>query len=196
MVFTFLFFKKYNKYADNKNVKVSSKKIIEPLHPLPNSLTKLKVSISLKKPSNKEARGNVAYVPIAKSEFAFTRCSGSKISGTTASLDGCLINEKISDKKLIMKIKYKLSAKNKNKTNTILIRSQKIITNFLSNLSAIKPANDDSSAGIILAIKGTTAVSSEFPLSLPMKLAKATEAKSVAQSPKLDIEPDHHNNEN
>ena len=40
-----------------------------------------------------------------KSEFAFTRFSESIISGTTASLDGCLINEKISEKKLIIKIK-------------------------------------------------------------------------------------------
>ena len=147
---------------------VSSKKIIDPLHPFPNSLTTLKVSRSLKKPNNKEAIGNVAYVPIAKSEFAFTRFSESIISGTTASLDGCLINEKISEKKLIIKIKYKLSAINKNKTKTILVRSQKIITNFLSNLSAIKPANEESNAGIILATKGTTAVSSEFPLSVPM----------------------------
>ena len=54
---------------------VSSKKIIEPLHPFPNSLTILKVSTSLKKPNNNEAKGNVAYVPIKKSEFAFTRFS-------------------------------------------------------------------------------------------------------------------------
>ena len=58
--------RKYSKYAETKNVMVSSRKIIDPLHPFPNSLTTLNASRSLKKPNNKEAIGNVAYVPIAK----------------------------------------------------------------------------------------------------------------------------------
>ena len=47
-------------------------------------------------------------------------------------------------------------------------------------------------AGIILATTGTTAVSSEFPSVAPKWLASATDAKSVAQSPKLERVPDHH----
>ena len=90
----------------------------------------------------------------------------------------------------------KLSAKNNRKTINILERSQKIIVFFLLNLSAIKPAIEDRKAGMILATKGTTAVISEFPSVVPMWLAKATDANNVAQSPKLESEPDHHKMEN
>ena len=58
-------------------------------------------------------------------------------------------------------------AKNKPKTITILTRSDIIITFFLLNLSANKPANEDMNAGIILATTGTTAVSSELPSFAP-----------------------------
>jgi hypothetical protein len=95
-----------------------------------------------------------------------------------------------------MKRNTKLSAKNKRKTINILARSQKIIIFFLLNLSAIKPATEDKKAGIILATKGTTAVISEFPSVVPIWLAKATDANNVAQSPKLESDPDHHKMEN
>tara|TARA_B100000902_G_scaffold56633_1_gene63448 strand:+ start:4021 stop:4230 length:210 start_codon:yes stop_codon:yes gene_type:complete len=67
---------------------------------------------------------------------------------------------------------------------------------FLFILSAIRPAKDDKKAGIILAITGTTAVIPELPLSEPNWLARATDANSVAQSPKLDSDPDHQRIEN
>ena len=79
---------------------------------------------------------------------------------------------------------------------TIRDKSAKIIMFFLFILSAIRPAKDERNAGIILAITGTTAVIPEFPLSDPSWLASATDAKSVAQSPKLESEPDHHKIEN
>jgi hypothetical protein len=49
---------------------------------------------------------------------------------------------------------------------------------------------------LILATKGTTAVISEFPSVIPIWLAKATDANNVAQSPKLESDPDHHKMEN
>jgi|TARA_X000001036_G_scaffold374368_1_gene362722 hypothetical protein len=63
-------------------------------------------------------------------------------------------------------------------------------------LSAIRPANDDRKAGMIRATTGTTAVIPELPVSDPSWLARATEANNVAQSPKLDSDPDHHKIEN
>ena len=60
----------------------------------------------------------------------------------------------------------------------------------------MRPANDDRKAGIIRATTGTTAVIPELPVSDPSWLASATEANSVAQSPKLDSDPDHHKIEN
>jgi hypothetical protein len=148
-------------------VKVSNKNMIDPLHPLPVSFVSSKLFQSLTTPKANDAIGNVAYVPIANKEFAFTRFFLFTISGTTASLEGCLISENISDKKFIKNIEYKLSAKNKNITNIILVTSQNIIIIFLSYLSAINPANEDKRAGTILAINGTIAVSSEFPASVP-----------------------------
>ena len=76
--------------------------------------------------------------------------------------------ENISDIKFITNKNIKLSAKNKRNTTTILIRSQKIIIFFLLNLSAIRPANEERKAGIILATSGTTAVISEFPSVVPI----------------------------
>ena len=152
--------------------------------------------MSLIIPSNTEAIGRVAYVPTAKRELALTKFSLSTTSGTIASLEGWRIKENISDKKFIRNKKIRLSAKNKRRTINILERSQIIIIFFLLNLSAIKPANEDKKAGIILAINGTTAVNSEFPSAVPIWLARATEANNVAQSPKLESEPDHHNIEN
>ena len=87
-------------------------------------------------------------------------------------------------------------AKKRNSTITILDKSEMIIIFFLFNLSAISPAIEDRNAGIIRATTGTTAVMPELPLSEPSWLAKATEANNVAQSPKLDRDPDHHRIEN
>ena len=49
---------------------------------------------------------------------------------------------------------------------------------------------------MIRATTGTTAVIQELPVSDPSWLARATEANNVAQSPKLDSDPDHHKIEN
>ena len=52
---------------------------------------------------NIDAIGRVAYVPIANNELALTRFSLLTNSGTTDSREGCLMSEKISVKKLIIK---------------------------------------------------------------------------------------------
>ena len=72
------------------------------------------------------------------------------------------LNKNIKGKKV-----NKVVVKNNPKTTTILTKSQIIITFFLLNLSASRPANEDMNAGIILATTGTTAVSSEFPSVAP-----------------------------
>ena len=178
------------------NVAASNKKIIDPDHPFPKFVMKAGTLISAINAKNIDAIGRVAYVPIANNELALTRFSLLTNSGTTDSREGCLMSEKISVKKLIIKSWNRLVAKNKKRTITIRDKSEKIIIFFLFNLSAIKPANDDRKAGIILATTGTTAVISELPLSEPNLLASATDANKVAQSPKLDRDPDHHKIEN
>ena len=178
------------------NVIESKIKIIDPDQPLPKLVMKVGTLISAINAKNIEAIGSVAYVPIANNEFAFTRFSLSTNSGTTDSRDGCLIKENISVKKLMINKCSKLLAKKRNKTITIRDKSVKIIIFFLFILSAISPANEDRNAGIILAITGTTAVIPELPFSEPSWLASATDANNVAQSPKLESDPDHHKIEN
>ena len=75
---------------------------MDPLQPLPQFKIISGTFKSLTTANKIEAIGRVAYVPIAKSEFALTRFSFLTTSGTIASLDGCRIKENTSDIKLIM----------------------------------------------------------------------------------------------
>ena len=92
-----------------------------------------------------------------------TKYSSLTTSGTIDSLAGCLINEKISEIKLIMNNWNKVVEKNNPKTTHIRTKSQNIIMFFFCNLSASRPANEDIKAGMIRATIGTTAVISELP---------------------------------